>query len=128
MSYVIYTAGDTQYEVVQALLNEQSAADGLTATPSGSQTTSLLLTATKNNVTTVATAADGILLPLAVAGLRLEISNGTAATSMQVFGNGTDTINGVATATGVAQAGAKSAIYFCTKSAPGGKWFRVLSA
>ena len=32
------------------------------------------------------------------------------------------------TGTGVAQAAGKSAIYYCTKTAPAGAWYRVLSA
>lgn len=79
---------------------------------------------TNVEVGTVATAADSILLPPAYAGLRVFIANSGVA-SMQVFGAGTDTINGVATGTGVAQANGVSAIYFCTGP---GEWFRVLSA
>lgn len=100
----------------------------VTAAAGGGQTNATQLTGVMANVTTVATAADSVKLPLAQAGMVFLLQNSDAADSMQVFGAGTDTINGVATATGVAQAAGKSALYFAVTSAPAGKWFRVLSA
>lgn len=100
-------------------------ADALTATPSGSQTTSLLLTAAINRVTTVASAADGVLLPPSQPGMQVVIVNSAASNSMQVFGTNPDTINTAATATGVAQAAGITATYYCPVA---GKWFRNLSA
>ena len=47
------------------------------------------------------------------------------AASMQVFANGTDTINGTAGGTGVAHANGKLALYVCHAD---GKWLRLLSA
>lgn len=108
-----------------------SAAAAITAFATGGQTSATQLTKGVNSVDTVGTAADSVKLPLAVAGAVIHLTNNTA-TSMQVFGAGTDTINigagDVATATGVAQAANKSATYFCTKTAPAGKWQRVLTA
>lgn len=127
MAATLYVAGDTNYEIVQGLNAHQSATDGITAVASGGQTNATLLTSTYNNVTVVATAADSVKLPLGAAGMSVYIRN-SAANSLQVFGSGTDTINAVATATGVAQATTVSALYFCTSSAPAAKWFRVLSA
>lgn len=100
---------------------------GLTAHAGGGQANALPLANAMNEVSTVATAADSVSLPLANDGLVVYLRN-ASATSMQVFGSGTDTINGVATATGVAQAAGVSAIYFCTKSAPAGTWGRVQSS
>jgi hypothetical protein len=112
-------------------LGTSSAAAGITAHAGGGQASATALTKEVNSVDTVATAADSVALPLAVIGQKIYLTNNTA-TSMQVFGSGTDTINigagDVATATGVAQAANKSAIYFCTKTAPAGKWQRVLTA
>lgn len=79
---------------------------------------------TNVEVGTVATAADSILLPPAYPGLMIRIAN-TGVASMQVFGSGTDTINSVATGTGVAQGNGTAAAYFCPTP---GKWFRILSA
>lgn len=104
------------------------ATDGVTAFAGGGQASATQLTGNAANVTVVATAADSVKLPLAVAGALFFLTNSDAADSMQVFGAGTDTINGVATATGVAQAAGKSAVYWAVTSAPGGKWLRVLSA
>jgi hypothetical protein len=98
---------------------------GLTAFAGGGQTGALQLTGDMAEVTTVATAADSVKLPPALAGRTYYLVNAAASNSMQVFGNGTDTINGVATATGVAQAAGKSATYFCCAA---GNWYRVLSA
>ena len=106
----------------------------LTAFAGGGQANATLLPNGSNVVATVATAADSVKLPLSAPGAMITVVN-TSANSMQVFGSGTDTINDVATATGVAQAAGKIAIYVCTtggKIAPdtpvAGKWYRNLSA
>ena len=100
---------------------------GITALASGGQTGATPLTGQINSVDTVANAADSVALPLAVAGDSIIVLN-TTSTSMTVYGSGTDTITAVATATGVAQGANSRAEYFCTTSAPAGKWFRILSA
>lgn len=100
------------------------AVDAITAHAGGGQTNAVLLTGVINRLTTVASAADSVKLPVSKAGLVVYLVN-SGADSAQVFGSGTDTINGVATATGVAQAAGVSAVYFCPVA---GKWFRVLSA
>lgn len=102
-----------------------SAATSLTAFAGGGQASATALTKQINHVTTVATAADSVKLPVSVAGLVVYVVNGAASNSMQVFGAGTDTINDVATGTGVAQAAGKAATYVCPVA---GKWYRVLSA
>jgi len=104
------------------------ATDSVTAAAGGGQVNATALTGVMSNVTVVATAADSVKLPLAQAGMVYLLRNSDAADSMQVFGAGTDTINGVAYGTGVAQAAGKSALYFAITSAPAGKWFQLLSA
>lgn len=101
-----------------------SAATTITAYAGGGQTNATQLSKGINHVTVVATAADSVKLPASAAGMVVHVING-ASNSMQVFGAGTDTINDVATATGVAQAGGKAATYVCPVA---GKWFRILSA
>jgi hypothetical protein len=77
---------------------------------------------------TVATANDSVLLPLGYAGLTIVIHNNTA-TSAQVFGSGNDTINDIATGTGVPLAGQATAMYRCVGISGGiGLWFRFVSA
>lgn len=107
-------------------------ATGLVATPSGVQATAVLVPATVTCVDTVATAADAVKLPPAVEGRVFVLSNRGVA-SMQVFGSGSDTIDGVATATGVAQGNGLTAMYIAVRSANSsigvaGQWVRMLSA
>lgn len=94
-------------------------ADGITAHAGGGQGSATALTAGINRVTTVATAADSVALPAATAGLFVAIVN-DAANALQAFGAGTDTINDVATATGVPVAGKTMAVFFCPVA---GKWY-----
>lgn len=103
----------------------QSCEDGITAAAGGGQAGAYQLTATISRVATVATAADSVKLPPSEAAMVIHVVNGHASNSLQVFGAGTDTINDVATATGVAQAAGKSATYVCPVV---GKWYRVFSA
>lgn len=100
-----------------------SQGDGFVALAGGGQTGATQLFGTIARVVTVATAADSVMLP-ASNGQPIFLINQTA-TSMQVFGQVGDTINDVATATGVAQAAGKSAMY-CSP-APGA-WYRNLGA
>jgi hypothetical protein len=98
---------------------------GLTAHAGGTQAAALALSPTVfvHQVNTVGTAADSVRLPVSVAGQTHIVINNAAANSMQVFGAGTDTINNIATATGVAQAAGIAGLYYCP--APG-LWFRMV--
>lgn len=78
------------------------AQDGITAFAGGGKTNATQLKGQTCRVTTVATSGDSVLLPAAIQGLELVLVN-TGANPMQVFGQGTDTINSVATGTGVTQ-------------------------
>lgn len=102
-----------------ALANPQfSTQYGIIAKASGVQSNATQLLTTICRVDTVATAADAVKLIVAIPGsFQVLINNGASA--MQVFGHGTDTINGVATATGISQAAGSVALYFCTQA---GKW------
>lgn len=116
---------------VWAIQGQTKVNDGLTAHSGGTQAAALLLTHGLNNVTTVAAGADSVKLPPAVLGKIVYVMNSAAANSMQVFGGGTSTINGVATATGVAQAAGKGAVYICISgdgTDVAGAWMRVLGA
>jgi hypothetical protein len=98
-------------------------ADNLTATAGGTQAAALALTAQVNRVTTVANAADSVLLPASAPGLWVVVVN-SGANAMQVFGKGTDTIDGVATATGVSQSAGFAVMYTCVTA---GAWFASAS-
>lgn len=106
-----------------------SSATGLTAHAGGGQASALLLTAQFNRIDTVGTAADSVKLPAPTyVGQEVEVMNNAAANSMQVFGSGTDTINGAATGTGVAQAAGKFATYKATSIGTAAAWVQLLSA
>lgn len=101
-----------------------NAMTGITAHAGGGQSSATALTAFASSVDTVGTAADSVILLPSAVGLMYMVYNSTA-NSMQVFGTSPDTINAVATATGVAQAAGKMAIYYCFAV---GNWVRFLSA
>lgn len=112
-----------------AIIVPGSVKTGITAFAGGGQTNAVTLTAQSNSVDTVATAADSVKLPApSYVGQVVHVLNNAASNSMQVYGSGTDTINGVATATGVAQAAGKHAIYQAYTIGTAAKWFRNLSA
>lgn len=113
--------GDWANAVTDALTSSQT----VTATPSGTQATSLLLSAANVNITVVATAADGVKLPPAKVGMEISIVNSDAADAAQIFASGSDTINATAGATGVSLAAGAAAIFRCIKD---GNWRRFVSA
>jgi len=88
-----------------------SAKDGITANAGGGQTNATILTALINRVTTVANPGDSVKLNTSFAGASQEVAN-ASANSMQLFGLGSDQINGAAAATGVAVPAATTAICF----------------
>jgi hypothetical protein len=91
--------------------------DGLTATGSN-QSGALALTTLLSRVSTVASGT-GVLLPASAPGLSITINN-TGLNVLQVYGAGTDTINGVATANGVQQMINSIVTYVCSAA---GAWF-----
>jgi hypothetical protein len=121
---VVKSGGTLKFEQGGVLI--ESVADALTAHAGGGQANALPLPALINRVTTVATIADSVLLPLAagVVGVTITVIN-AATNSLQVFAPSPDTINGVATGTGVAVGGGKTASFFTTVA---GAWHMQLSA
>lgn len=131
MSYTQYAGGNTNYPIDAWLNANKTTNAAVAAYAGGGQTNATAIAASANIVTTVASANDSVKLPLAKKGMKILVHNGHASNSMQVFGSGVDTINGVATATGVAQAAGKSALYYAVADGDGtavGAWFRILSA
>lgn len=111
---------------------------GITATAGGGQTNAVLLTAQFNDIATVASGNDSVKLPPVtvtpnvlgsiVNAIPVIIAN-AGANSLQVFGSGTDTINNVATGTGVAVGAGKTAIFYPSEmSGSVGNWYMILSA
>lgn len=91
-----------------------STEDSITATAGGGKTSAHQLSAVVSRVTVVATAGDSVKLPPSKVGAELIVINSDAADPMQVYGNGTDTINSVATATGITQPSGTAWTYTCT--------------
>lgn len=101
---------------------------GITAHAGGTQAAALALSATASvhNVTVVGSAADSIKLPAATGSGNIHwVKNSAAANSLQLYGTGTDTIDAVATATGVAVAAGKSRMVVDTAA---GLWQSIYGA
>jgi hypothetical protein len=100
--------------------------DSITARAGGGRPNAVPFTSAICRITTCATAADSVALPPARGGQTLTVLNG-GANAAQVFAavSTSDTINGVAAATGVSLPAAKSATFW---SPAVGVWFWNLSA
>src|SRR5581483_560268 len=108
-----------QRERLQVGLLQESSADNITAFAGGGQANATPLSNEINRVTTVATAGDSVMLPVSFPGLSIAVIN-AGANACQVYGNGTDSINGVSAATGVSQMPSSATLYMC---ATAGSWF-----
>lgn len=86
--------------------------DGITALAGGGQSGATQMQGEMNRIATVATVADSVMLPQAIVGMDVYVLN-DAAIAAQVFGFGTDTVDGVAAATGVPHMGKSLVIYSC---------------
>lgn len=96
----------------QTLANVPSVAAAITATAGGTKATAFAMVADVNRIAVCATIADSVLLPPALSGSTCFLANDGVA-SANVFGQGTDTINGVATATATAFAAARRSTCVC---------------
>ena len=90
----------------------------ITAHAGGGKTNAYQLGARLNQIDTVATGADSVKLPASVPGASIVVIN-NGANAMQVFGANSDTINGVATGTGISQPAGTSYTYRCVEA---NKW------
>ena len=122
-----YTSGPQLFDPsVAAAGGGRSYTGTATARAGGGRANATKLTAAINRITTCATAADSVAIPPSVGGQVIYVANATAAAA-QVFADPatSDTINGVAAATGVSLAAGKTANF--TSPAPG-VWVMLLSA
>lgn len=92
--------------------------DTITAHAGGGRSSASALQYGWNRVSVCATNADSVVLPAAVAGASVLVIQDGAANA-QVFGAGSDTVDGVAGATGVVLSAAKRAWFYCTTA---GAW------
>lgn len=108
-----------------ALQENASSRNGLTALAGGGQTGATLLDRTINRVTTVATAADSVMLPKAVNGKIVFVVNAAAANAMAVFPFSADSINALAVNASLSVAANKGVCFVCPVD---GIWQSILSA
>lgn len=113
------TVGDA-LNVTGVATSQVGVEDTLTAHAGGTQAAALALSSTAfyHRISVCATAGDSVILPAATLGKAHYIRNDGAA-SAQVFGAATETINGVASATGVPLPTGHGAWFLCTTA---GKW------
>jgi hypothetical protein len=112
-------------EVINGLLGSLgSNATGLVAKAGGTIVGATPINVAMADFTVCATASDSSILPSAYPGLTIYVTNRGAA-AMQIFGTGSDTIQGTAGATGVALASGATAQFTCVVA---GAWKRFLSA
>lgn len=108
-----------QVTVFSAGIAVDSVTNAITAHAGGGQGSSVALTSQVNGVTVCATAGDSVHLPPSTPGTVVYVVN-TGATACQVYGGGTDTINGVVTATGISMPPNSADMFICTAA---GAWF-----
>lgn len=104
-------------------LSPELAQDAVVAGTTQTQAGATALTGQVVRVGTVAVLGDGVRLPASVAGLIVTLIN-DGANPMRVYGAGTETINSIATATGLYQGIGTIAFYSCTVA---GNWKVPLS-
>ncbi len=97
----------------------KSVAAGLTAHAGASQTNATPLPSLLNEVTTVASVSNSVILPAAVAGMVVRVANAAAANQMNVYPKIGEKMLGVSNAAFAVPAG-KSAIFFCVVA---GNWY-----
>lgn len=121
------SAAPAQYEVAVGAPKYSpvvSSANSITAFAGGGQANAILLQASVNRVTTVATIGDSVAIPPALPGAQLVVIN-AAANSMNLFPSAGDAINALGANAAYAIAGAKTVMLVC---AVAGTWNALLSA
>lgn len=98
--------------------------NALTAKASGGRPGATALIKGINQVGTVASSGDSVLLPACVPG-DIAIVQNVGANAMQIFATGSDTIAGTAGSTGISAAAASKRLFYC---AIAGRWDFILSA
>jgi hypothetical protein len=99
----------------------QSVSLAITAHSGGGQANAVPITTKVAYVTTVAADHDSVVLPAAVVGLSITILN-EGAHILDVYGNGTDTINAIAASSPLSLASPKTCILTCPVA---GKWYSI---
>lgn len=116
---------DEKARGMEAGMDRRTVAFNLTAAAGGGQANALQLTRESNHVSTVATAADSVKLPVAKPGMWITVQNAAAANAMNVFPSSGDAINALAADTAISVAANKVIDFYCTSP---GKWGSNLTA
>lgn len=114
-----------QADIGAAFANMNSVANALTARAGGGQGLATALSASINRVTTVASAADSVRLPVALPGMRITVINAAAANAMNVFPATGGTINALAANTALSVVANRGAMFVC---AVAGNWQAIVSS
>lgn len=120
-----YTEGLATGYAAGTGLPTYSSTDNMTATASGTQGTSLLLSTVQNRITTVTTAGDSVKLPIAAPGLNILVANAGGGNSMGVFPGVGDQINGGGANVVYALASGKTVEFWSASTL---NWHALLSA
>lgn len=106
-------------------LNLLSHTNALTAHAGGGQGSATLLPSQINRVTTVANAADSVILPAALVGTYIVVINAAASNAMNCFPASGEAINALSANTALSIAANSTVIFFC---AIGAVWNTVVTA
>lgn len=118
------TGGELMRAFQKMLQGGLDRATGITAKAGGTKAAATPLANSLNLIATCATNGDSALLPKAIAGSVALVTNAGAANA-SLYGLGTDTINGQATANAYSLVAGKTALFVCYAT---GAWFAILSA
>jgi hypothetical protein len=99
--------------------------NSITAFAGGGQANAYALGYANARVTTVATAADSVILPVAVPGMKMTVVNAAAANAMAVFPATGDAINALAADASLSVAANKAITFECVVA---GRWHSNLTA
>ena len=99
--------------------------DALTAAAGGGQSSALELNYRNSRITTVATAADSVVLPVAQPGMQMTVVNADAADALAIFPASGDAINALAADASISVAANKTITFYCVKA---GLWHSNLTA
>jgi len=108
-----------------AIADLSSVTNAITAAAGGGQANAVALVSTYNRVTTVASAADSVKLPAAVAGSRVVVFNKAASNSLNVFPSTGDIVNALSANAAYALAATKGVEFICMVN---GTWDTILTA
>jgi hypothetical protein len=93
---------------------QSSVTNAITAHAGGGQGSAVALTTGFNRVTTVATAADSVKLPSAVAGREVVVTNAAAANALNCFPDTGEIINALSANTALSIAANTTTVFFCS--------------